>query len=363
MANEAANPVLRIWCPLHQIDLVLKVAVEAVADGTWIEVVYSYSIFLRQQQNLITEMNAKCPKKTNRWTHLGRVLKFYKVHRRRLIVYTTENNATKLPGDDWWVLTFALAPVVDAINTTLVLLQSRSIVIFQQAEFINNLIASLTDLFNVLLADEAHVDNIISLESLQISYGDVVVLIEDQGSFAMECFNHLDTVGKEEVVKQVALYVMRVLLGLNNVKAERDNNNDPLYDEAPPVMPGQLVSMRPGAFVKDVVNVFRAQLSRFWDEQMIDKIEDGHRELFRMYNSDANLRSIISKHTVHTTFNEAWDSLPDRFGALRRFCGGLATAFANTVAIESDFSILKWEMNENRTNLMHLSLEGIFQCK
>ncbi|CAK9880834.1 unnamed protein product [Sphagnum jensenii] len=179
----------------------------------------------------------------------------------------------------------------------------------------------------------------------------------------MECFNCLDTVGKEEVVKQVALYVMRVLLGLNNVKAERDINNDPLYDGALPVMPAQLVSMRSGAFVKDVVNVFRAQLSRFWDEQMIDKIKDNHRELFRMYTSDTNLRSIISKHTVHTTFNEAWDSLPDRFGALRRFCGGLATVFANTIAVESDFSILKWEMNENRTNLMHLSLEGIFQCK
>jgi hypothetical protein len=363
MANEAANPVLRIWCPPHQIDLVLKAAAEAVADGTWIEVIYSYSIFLCQQQNVITEMNAKCPKKTNRWMHLGRVLKFYKVHCCRLIEYMTEKNATKLPGDDWWVLTFALAPVVDAVNTTLVLLQSRSIIISQQAEFINNLIVSLTDLFNVLLADEAHADNNISLVSLQISYDDVVALIEDQGSFAMECFNRLDTVGKEEVVKHVTLYMMRVLLGLNNVKAERDSNNDPLYDEALPVMPTQLVSMRPRAFVKDVVNVFRAQLSRFWDEQMIDKIEDDHRKLFRMYNSDTNLRSIISKHTVHTMFNEAWDSLPDQFGALRRFCGGLATAFANTVAVESDFSILKWEMNENHTNLMHLSLEGIFQCK
>jgi hypothetical protein len=262
--------------------MVLKAAAEAVIDSTWIEVVYSYSIFLRQKQNLITEMNAKCPKKTNRWTHLRRVLKFYKVHRRHFIEYTTKKNATKLPGDDWWVLTFTLAPVVDAVNTTLVLLQSRLIVISQQAEFINNLIASLIDLFNVLLADEAHADNNISLESLQISYGDVVALIEDQGSFAMECFNCLDTVGKEEVVKQVALYVMRVLLGLNNVKAERDSNNDLLYDEAPLVMPAQLVSMRPGTFVKDVVNVFRAQLSRFWDEQMIDKIEDGHRELFRM---------------------------------------------------------------------------------
>ena len=45
------------------------------------------------------------------------------------------------------------------------------------------------------------------------------------------------------------------------------------------------------------------------------------------------------------------------------FCGGLATAFANTTSVESDFSILKWEMNEFRTCMMHLSLEGIFQAK
>jgi hypothetical protein len=70
MANEAANPVLRIWCPPHQIDLVLKATAEAVADGTWIEVVYSYSIFLRQQKNLITEMNAM-PKEDESLDALG----------------------------------------------------------------------------------------------------------------------------------------------------------------------------------------------------------------------------------------------------------------------------------------------------
>jgi hypothetical protein len=32
-------------------------------------------------------------------------------------------------------------------------------------------------------------------------------------------------------------------------------------------------------------------------------------------------------------------------------------------SVESDFSILKWEMDANHTALMHLSLEGIFQAK
>jgi hypothetical protein len=41
----------------------------------------------------------------------------------------------------------------------------------------------------------------------------------------------------------------------------------------------------------------------------------------------------------------------------------LAIVFPSTTSIESDFSILKWEMDANRTGLMHLSLEGIFQAK
>jgi hypothetical protein len=48
---------------------------------------------------------------------------------------------------------------------------------------------------------------------------------------------------------------------------------------------------------------------------------------------------------------------------LHAFVGGLATMFANTTLVESDFLILKWETEENQSFLMHLSLEGIFQAK
>jgi hypothetical protein len=48
---------------------------------------------------------------------------------------------------------------------------------------------------------------------------------------------------------------------------------------------------------------------------------------------------------------------------MHAFIGGLATVFANTTSVEFDFSIFKWEMDENQTSLMHLSLDGIFQAK
>jgi hypothetical protein len=71
------------------------------------------------------------------------------------------------------------------------------------------------------------------------------------------------------------------------------------------------------------------------------------------------VRKAINEHDVNTLFNDAWDCV-GRFDRLCAFCGGLATVFPNTTAVESDFSILKWEMDEFRTALMHLSLEEIF---
>jgi hypothetical protein len=82
--------VLRIWCPAHQIDIVVKASSEGIFKSSWIKVAFKGSLFLRAQDNLIISMNVKCPKKTNRWVHLGRLLNFYKQYRRQLISYTNE---------------------------------------------------------------------------------------------------------------------------------------------------------------------------------------------------------------------------------------------------------------------------------
>jgi hypothetical protein len=87
MITCTENPVLRIWCALHQIDLVVKSTAEELADDEWIMFAWSFSIFLRAQANLITSMAIKCPKKMNRWTHLGHLLQFFKDHRCRIVAY------------------------------------------------------------------------------------------------------------------------------------------------------------------------------------------------------------------------------------------------------------------------------------
>jgi hypothetical protein len=145
--------VLRVWCVPHQIDIIVKSSVEGINGGAYVKDIYSFSVHLRLQHNLIIQMGVKCPKKTNRWVHLGRVLNFYKQYRRSIITHTLEKHLEKLPSDMWWVITYAVAPAVDEINITFAKLQSRSLLVAQQAEFVNALIGTLTAMFCIEVID------------------------------------------------------------------------------------------------------------------------------------------------------------------------------------------------------------------
>lgn len=93
---------------------------------------WSFSIFLCAQANLITSMAVKCPKKTNCWTHLGRLLQFFKDHCRRIVAYVQTHRPEHTPTSAWWVIMFAVSSAINAINVTFVILQNRSLLIAQQ---------------------------------------------------------------------------------------------------------------------------------------------------------------------------------------------------------------------------------------
>ena len=61
-------------------------------------------------------------------------------------------------------------------------------------------------------------------------------------------------------------------------------------------------------------------------------------------------------------FKDGWSYTGGHFPVLREFCGGLATVFPGTATVESDFSIVKYAMNDFRTSLKDLLLEGILHA-
>lgn len=64
------------------------------------------------------------------------------------------------------------------------------------------------------------------------------------------------------------------------------------------------------------------------------------------------LRTVIDSHNRSTSFDDAWTVPWVDSKHLRGFCGGLVTVIASTSTVESDFSILKLEMDENRTDMV-----------
>jgi hypothetical protein len=170
---------------------------------------------------------------------------------------------------------------------------------------------------------------------------------------------------QKDVLLEIGRYALHLVKNLSLVQGERDYRNNAAGELAPPVFPQQLVKMRTFQFIEDVLDPRRDMITAAWGEAHVEKIEEEHRALLELIRNSTPIKTIVDDHNHKTMFNDAWDDLPAQptLYHLRAFCGGLATAFANTTTVESDFSILKCEKDAYRVSLMALSLEGVFQTK
>ncbi len=308
-------------------------------------------------------MNVKCPKKTYRRVHLGCLFKFFQQYRRQLITYTIEKRPANAPSSIWWVITYSITPAIDIVNVTFVVLKDKSLLLTQQEQHIQMLINTIMTMFGIEMIEELKGDdnkrasNYVNSEQWHINVNSIVAHIEDQRSFPRNCYEELDVANQKLIIKQVGMFAMELVTGLYNVKAERDDANKPLDSNVPPVLHVPLVKLRIDMFIRAVLDPFHAHISKFWLVEKIDLIEGEYCDLLKVYNSYSILKATINKQDHHASFNPRWDILlTSWFDSLHAFVGGLATVFANTTSIKSNFSIVKWEMDENRTSLMHLSI-------
>lgn len=106
------------------------------------------------------------------------------------------------------------------------------------------------------------------------------------------------------------------------------------------------------------------------DDDIVDKIADEKKDLIMQYRTGALLKQSIdsspeSRDKDTSSFADAWSVLNiNGFQNLRAFCGGIATLFPGTCTVESDFSVLRWEKDNNfRKSLSDFGLEAILQAK
>ena len=151
---------------------------------------------------------------------------------------------------------------------------------------------------------------------------------------ARDCLLRLDEAEEAVVLKQIVPYAETLVIDLQAMRGERDDNILPRELVSPPVLPGELIGLRPTHFIRDVLDPHHERILRFWYAENIDQVEEDHRQLVAAYKNGPILRCAIDEHDVKTTFDDAWDVAPGKYLRLRTFCGRLSTVFPNTTSVE-----------------------------
>lgn len=192
----------------------------------------------------------------------------------------------------------------------------------------------------------------------------IKMLVEDQGSRAQAHFHFLNNDEKAAMFGEIGPFAAHSIAGLLSVQAERDSMSNASVQKARRVMPNELVDMRKAVFLNSVPNPHQARILSFLSAEDIYNIEQDHRNLVYAHRTDADVRAAIERMTSATNFNDGRHSSgASRFWILHTFCGGLVAVFVNNTSVEADVFILKWDKDEFSTNLIDLSLKGIFQSK
>jgi hypothetical protein len=103
----------------------------------------------------------------------------------------------------------------------------------------------------------------------------------------------------------------------------------------------------------------RERLLASFSKAEIEKIESQHQDLASAYREEQILKACLDNRTDCSTVDEVWHFLGETFVLLHHSGSDLSTVFPSTAAVESDFSLSKWERNLFRSAHIDFPLEGI----
>jgi hypothetical protein len=240
LERQCTNPVLRVWCVPHQLDLVVKTATVGVNDGEFYKAAHAFSVHLRAEHNIIVAMDgAKCPNDTTRWVAFGNMLKWIIQHRRRLRQHVLDKRPVQAPTNNWWILAAPLLPVFETFATTFTILQARNMVISQQRHEMEALVGKFCSGFGARSSLDGSLegvdpDTIVSNGDWWFARDSTCDHLHDQGSWVRDMFEGLDDPGKSKVVHEIGLFALTIIVEGSVLQAERDVNNNPArYRSAP----------------------------------------------------------------------------------------------------------------------------------
>jgi hypothetical protein len=371
------HPIVRVWCGLHQLDLVVQREYASLHDEEFTSILVNLISHLRRQQLLQNEMGSTCPKFVDtRWLSMKRVSAWLKKNRVRVFQHLDLKKPACAPPAGWWVGFLCVDSIATILSFTVQRPQGLSTLLSQQEAQLRGLLASLSELCTVegpwqpkplpgpKTASGSGPETHVVRGQFSVALSDALIFMKDQGTFVIDTLAEMDGEEVAGIARGVANLFAGLFDGITGVVATRGPRNQSSTDALPPVLPHSLAAIRTGELC-EMTRPHRARLaSAGWTTQEVEQIEEDHRGLRVAASSEAHFKEMLDECTDEKTeFDEGWALCKGRFCRLKLFAGGLASMFPNTATVESDFSVIGNEKNVHRTSLTDFSLEGILHSK
>lgn len=234
LEQEAEFEIYRTWCGLHQLDLIVEAGYKALMDGEFYQRLGQFVAHLRMQQNLQTEMRSQCPKFTTRWIAAGNICRWLLNNRNQLFQHLTQSSQVNhRPPTWWWIILAGVDALANHINHVFIKLQSRSIIVSQQAMELKSLAELIQNEVGVEGPFSEHEIFLYDENEYSISTRYAVTnmrlfnFLLDQGSFVKHIFDdikkhHDAEMIKMTVLKTVGKFVLDLIEGISEIKVISD---------------------------------------------------------------------------------------------------------------------------------------------
>ena len=315
--EQVAKPgFFRLWCGLHQLDIVLQAFFKAIMNEEFYTLLTGLISYLRRQQNLINDMKTKAKKVADtRWESMSNVASWFRKHRQSVQAYLNEKKPPCAPSTEWWVFIIFVGKVSCEASYTFRSLEGLTTLVSQQLEGLLQLHATYVSWFQATgpLSEEA--STAVDLETSVLSedkkyaikFDDVNAVLEDLGNYVIAAIDEVGLEAMTPIVKNIATCCVELIAKIAAIVCERDSRND-AADFMPPVLPHQLVKLR-GREFSNVVRLQFDRLSACWTPQHVELIELDFQDLCSAYERVPALKQVIDQCDAKTTFEQGWAML------------------------------------------------------
>ncbi|XXQ29722.1 DUF4371 domain-containing protein [Plasmodiophora brassicae] len=207
---------MRIWCYLHQLDLVLQDSYQNFDGDHFYRQTTATISHLRRQYSLIGEMGETCPALSKtRWSSMARVTTFFHSNRDRLMKHY--HGRSDAPSQRWWLTNSALNVVAVMASETVARCQGKEALFGHQFAELRGLFHQVKKL---AFATESHPTTALCIDE----FVDMIVIgpwtfrkdnlkgmLMDQGLFEAEAVEGLDVEDVDFVVHSTATLLSGIM--------------------------------------------------------------------------------------------------------------------------------------------------------